>query len=601
MSSVLINFNKNLQNGEAYKFSQFYDDVVNIPENATVSLNNVQLTRKAINISEDSTITLNLNTGRDNSQNLDLSRTFDNKREAVNGDYRVNDISFILSKGSYSKREFLNELYTKCNQAITNYNLDPLRNECPYSALISNTNDKAVFGLALDYPKVGFEFHNEFRMTNNMTFDSSNIALFPTSVGTISPTDFNTFSFAQSAYNPLNFDSDNIEQSSLTFGLFDKDTSGSLREYFVCFTNQVQASAWSSNTVMDKETLEDGTQVPRAWIGFLWDNNPSSPTSATLTIYQSSNLATMNNERWHINADLELGNMVLVNSLRFDDVIENQRYAIQFYQENDYNASDEEKIRNYYRLLAINIDTITEDLLQPENNVLFDSKVFGKSISSDLVGRNFKIDDLGANHLPSGLVPVFGMRNISGTGQFDQGFYDIQAPFINKVWDSSHKLDQTSYFGIGYYSVTVPENIANVFGDTVNTKMNPNGLTNEKYHTADFAISQFYQDDTVYNIEVNNLPIKTYQSTTSSNVNVNIGSKRPIVFKANSLFNGKVDNLNSSRIVRTHYENFNKLLKLKNKYKTERNQLDISVRRAKTNELATEITDCSLELTIDTE
>ena len=99
----------------------------------------------------------------------------------------------------------------------------------------------------------------------------------------------------------------------------------------------------------------------------------------------------------------------------------------------------------------------------------------------------------------------------------------------------------------------------------------------------------------------NNLPIKTYQSTTSSNVVVNIGNKRPIVFKANSLFEGKVDNLNSSRIVRTHYENFNKLLKLKNKYETERNQLDISVRRAKTNELATEITDCSLELTIDTE
>lgn len=601
MSSVLINFNKNLQNGEAYKFSQFYDDVINIPENATVSLNNVQLTRKAINISENATVTINLNTGRDNSQNLELSRTFDNKRQAVNGDYRVNDISFVLTKGSYSKREFLNALYTSCNEAIAEYNLDPLRNECPYSALIANTNDKAIFGLALDYPKANFEFHDEFRMTNNMTFDSSNIALFPTTVGSVSATEFNTFSFAQSGYNPLNFDSDNIEQSSLTFGLFDKDTTGSQREYFVCFTNQVQASGWASDTVMDKETLEDGLEVPRAWIGFFWDNDPGSPTSATLSIYQSSNLATMNNERWNIDADQELGNMVLVNSVRFDDVIENQRYAIQFYQENDYNSSDEEKIRNYYRLLAINIDTITEDVLQPNNNVLFDSKVFGKSISSDLIGRNFKIDELGLNNLPSGLVPVFGMRNISGTTEFDQGFYDIQSPFINKVWDSSHKLDQTSYFGIGYYSVSVPENIANIFGDTVNTKMNPNGLTNEKFHTADFGISQFYQDDTVYNVEVNNLPVKTYQSTTSSNVNVNIGSKRPIVFKANSLFNGKVDNLNSSRIVRTHYENFNKLLKLKNKYKTERNQLDISVRRAKTNELATEITDCSLELTIDIE
>jgi hypothetical protein len=69
MSSVILNFNKNLDNGDAYKFSQFFDDKVQIPENATISLNNAQLTRKAIVVEEDSTITINL-TNPNNDNNL---------------------------------------------------------------------------------------------------------------------------------------------------------------------------------------------------------------------------------------------------------------------------------------------------------------------------------------------------------------------------------------------------------------------------------------------------------------------------------------------------------------------------------------------------
>ena len=130
MSSVLLNFNKNLDNGDPFKFSQFFDDKVQIPENATLSLNNAQLTRKAIVVVDDSPITINLT----NPPGKDIARTFDVLRNAGDLSKRVSDISFTFPKGNYSKREFLNTLYDATNDAIDEYNLDTTHSRCPYSA-----------------------------------------------------------------------------------------------------------------------------------------------------------------------------------------------------------------------------------------------------------------------------------------------------------------------------------------------------------------------------------------------------------------------------------------------------------------------------------
>ena len=415
-----------------------------------------------------------------------------------------------------------------------------------------------------------------------MSFQSSNIALIPESVGSVSATEYNTFGYCQSGFNTLNFDKDNIEQSSITFGLFDNDTSGTSREYNLVFSNQVLADGWTVGTEMDKATVNlSGIEVPAGFIGIQCVNDATSPTQASIVIYQSSNLATFTNEGFELNAAAELGNMVLVETFLTEEVNENQRYAFQFYQENDYNASDESKYKNYYRLLQYNTDTKAEDLFQPANSVLFDSKVYGKTISNDLMARNFKVD----GDYMSGMVPVFAMKNISGSDPEDQGFYDIQAPFITKT---VNELDT-------FLSL-------NIFGDDVIVKMNPNGITSETNHTADFGISQFYQDDLVYNVQVDNLPIQTFQSISKgSDTVMNIGTKKPVVLKLNSLFSGKVDNLNSSRLTRTHYENYNKNLKLRNKYRIDTNNFDVSIRRAGSNQLATEITNCSIELVFDKE
>ena len=585
MSSVLLNFNKNLDNGDAYKFSQFFDDKVQIPENATISLNNAQLTRKAIVVEEDSTITLNI------TSSSDLSQVFDPYDKQ-----NLSDITYTFPKGDYSKREFLNTLYDKTNEAITTFNTDGTHSYCPYSALIANTNDKAVFGLALDYERENLDFHPaEARFSNNMTFLSSNVAL--RNSGTVDALDYDTFGFCQSGFNPLNFDADNVEQSSITFGVKDDNTNVA-GEYVLCFTNQKNASVWSSATKMDRVAL-DKTSVPKAYIGvhMLNDSDPSA-SNCEFTIYQSNNLADFTDSGFEADPDAELGEMILVNKFFLDEIKTNQRFALQFYQENDYNASDTTKIKNYYRLITTNSDTKTLDLLQPNNNVLFDSKAFGKTISNELIQRNFKVDNVLGGEYASGLVPVFAMRDV---GPLGGAFFDIEAPFINKHFNSDVSLAYNN-FGIGYYSITVDEILANIFGNDILTKINPNAITNPEFHTADFCVSQFYQDNLAYNIQIDNLPINTFQSISKGSSTVmNIGTKKPVVLKLNSLFEGKVDNLNSSRLVRTHYENFNKNLKLKNKYKIDTNNFDVSVRRARSNELATEMKDCSIEIVLDKE
>ena len=598
MSSVLLNFNKNLDNGDAFKFSQFYDDKIRIPENATISLNNAQLTRKAIVVVEDTPITINLT----NPNNKDLAEVLDPLDASNDDTLKPSDITYTFPKGDYSKREFLNTLYDKTNDAIYDYNTDPLKSNIPYASLIANTNEKAVFGLALDYDRNNLDFHpSEFRMANNMDFLSSNISLRPTSIPAVGVLNYNTFGFCQSGFNPLNFDEDNIEQSSITFGVID-DNSSNAGEYVLCFTNQRNAELWSTGTDMETEVLQDTTKIPKSYIGvhFQNDSTPGS-SSCEVSIYQSNNLDTFTDSGFETDPDAELGEMILINKFFLDQVITNQRFAFQFYQENDYNASDTSKIKNYYRLISVNSDTKTEDILQPNNNVLFDSKSFGKNISNDLVKRNFKLDEVplgSGNFYASGLVPVFAMKDL---GPLGGAFYDIEAPFINTSFNPDPP-SAVNNVGIGYYSLTVGDNLADIFGDEVISKINPNGITNEKYHTADFSVSQFYQDNLAYNIQVDNLPILTYQSTSKGNQGeCNIGGKKPVVLKLNSLFEGKVDNLNSSRLVRSHYENFNKNLKLRNNFGIDTNNFDVSIRRARSNELATEITDASIEIVFDKE
>jgi hypothetical protein len=99
---------------------------------------------------------------------------------------------------------------------------------------------------------------------------------------------------------------------------------------------------------------------------------------------------------------------------------------------------------------------------------------------------------------------------------------------------------------------------------------------------------------TRYNIEVN-LPISCYNSTEGSAND--IGQTRTILHNTNPIVED-ITNLSTGVITRS-LEPFNtKYLSLNNPQQIKLNMLDVSIRRSKTNELADEITDASIEMLI---
>ena len=106
------------------------------------------------------------------------------------------------------------------------------------------------------------------------------------------------------------------------------------------------------------------------------------------------------------------------------------------------------------------------------------------------------------------------------------------------------------------------------------------------------GLTKLSSDDQRYNIEVN-LPVKAY-NTTEQTTN-DIGQTRTIVYNTNASL-GTDDNPSVGLINKELQPSNLKYLSLNNPNPIKLNTLDINIRRAKTNALAEEITDSSLEL-----
>jgi hypothetical protein len=122
-----------------------------------------------------------------------------------------------------------------------------------------------------------------------------------------------------------------------------------------------------------------------------------------------------------------------------------------------------------------------------------------------------------------------------------------------------------------------------------NTIFNPNNYPTN----AELAgLTQLGSDRQRYNIELN-LPIRAF-NTTESSVN-NLGQTRTIIFNTNPVVDD-VTNVSTGLINGTLDPNNLKFLSLNNDKEIKLNHLDLTIRRSKNNELATEIIDSSIEL-----
>ena len=148
-----------------------------------------------------------------------------------------------------------------------------------------------------------------------------------------------------------------------------------------------------------------------------------------------------------------------------------------------------------------------------------------------------------------------------------------------------------------------PAPLTNILGVATNDKTTVNNNTNS---TTIFSpnmyprlpelggITQLGSDLTRYNIELN-LPVRCFNTT--EQLSNDVGQTRTIIHNTNPVI---ADTTNiSSGVITSNLEPFNlKFLSLNNPDEIKLNRLDLKIRRAKTNQLADEIEDASIEILV---
>tara|TARA_R110000772_G_scaffold65562_1_gene146319 strand:+ start:5994 stop:8141 length:2148 start_codon:yes stop_codon:yes gene_type:complete len=134
--------------------------------------------------------------------------------------------------------------------------------------------------------------------------------------------------------------------------------------------------------------------------------------------------------------------------------------------------------------------------------------------------------------------------------------------------------------------------------NTIKRKLITNNIYNPNAYPInrkEGGLTNIYSDYNRYNIELN-LPVKAYNST-ETQVN-NIGQTRNILFNQDPFVSGSTTLNDANNIVKNIEPNTIKYLTLNNTAPLNINNLRLQIRRAKTNELATEINDTQVEILI---
>ena len=254
-----------------------------------------------------------------------------------------------------------------------------------------------------------------------------------------------------------------------------------------------------------------------------------------------------------------------------------------------------------------------------ELTLIFDSKNLGVEIPNILVDSAYMFHSLKSDVIPDkfycgGLCPQFYFKNsltdltvsnpiinsnigydsVSGTFKYLTG---IRGYTFQPTTDEDAKG-----LPLGYTNTKNTSSLQNVLGVGDNRQDTGTLLTNEEtiFNPSKFpsnksmaGLTRISSDKQRYNIELN-LPIKAY-NTTEQTTN-DIGQTRTIIYNTNTVDEAQEDNPTVGLINKELEPNNLKYLSLNNPDPIKLNTLDVQIRRAKTNELADEITDASLEL-----
>ncbi len=394
----------------------------------------------------------------------------------------------------------------------------------------------------------------------------------------------------------------------------------------VGFINTYLQSGWASSDIPNVENLQpDNINVPRCFVGCRIFEDKSGNNDINKIQIIAPNLLTRKLN--YLNAtdpieDIFTDGMMVLKDIDIDDVAVIGKCGFRFYavdnqlnyyshqlQQDATNTSAGrrtfEKVYGFQFYCADSGDTI---------NILYDSGEDNVFIPGNLLEDGFLFNAANSQRTPGELCNL-GFQPYMFINKLMEND-GISMPRGNYICQKDHTLAQIDYrVGLKYYSSSSnnkslldvlglqedKEQIINVSKN--NTKIisrtgknfDPNAYPVEKNLG---GFTKLYSDNTQYNIEIN-LPVKAFTTTEQTLNNSNdIGQKRTIVYKTEPVLEGEIQELNQSFITKEIVPNNLKYLTLNNTVPLNINNMNVQIRRAKTNELAVEMDDASIELLI---
>lgn len=393
------------------------------------------------------------------------------------------------------------------------------------------------------------------------------------------------------------------------------------------FLNTFIQSAWSDTSIPRVVKLEpDNVNVPAVIVGcrIIEDQTGSNDTHKIQII--APNLLTRKlsylNKADNI-LQLFTDGMMVLKEIDIDKIPVVGRCGFRFYAvDNQYNyyqhqlkqsgttvsggRATYEKVYGFQFYCADSGDTTTLLYDSGEDNVFIPGNLLEDGFLFNAIDS---VRNPGSQYCNLGLQPYMFVNKLpAGDGiSMPRGNYICQADFAQNIIDYRP--------GLNYYSFnTKNKSLLDVLGlqedrqRTITVSKNENKIITREGRKFDpnaypvqknlGGLTKLYSDNTQYNIEIN-LPIKAFNTTEQSINNVNeIGQKRTIIYKTEPILEGEIQTLNQSFITKDIVPNNLKYLTLNNSVPLNINNMNVQIRRSKTNELAVELDDASVELLI---
>ena len=659
IQSVILNFNKNYANSKGYQFTQLINQQLEINPNSMVALYNGNLVRKPIVLAEDTVLSIDLISAFPSLEQqteigaikADLVPLFTDKTKFPGFDVTI-------PKGHYSKLSFCRVLTEVMNQFIkTNYKYvevdtitpisggEYLSQSFPYQFFYEMKNDNFFLGLRYLIDNSDQNSVNVQSDINRVTFQELDTGFVNKNAITISGQTGDVINRTTSVANwdayalgnsPIRgmgaFSNDDRNQLENDVGysnchiMADFQASGTQEFQFVFgMNNTFYSEKWGSAGLTVGTVNCDGSNVsiPQVLIGCRLDISLDSDNETinrqTFEVYSNNELDSINYSYFDnqtVRDDTADRNCKTLTQLNLTDygvsVTDGFTLGYEFYSEpippSSYeNLVLEEERVYYFKVLC------SSGYGNYNSTVLYDSKKNGVQVNSQLVESGYLFQQLDAFNditkaTTGGLCPQYYFYNsdtnlkVTNMKQSNSVFFDT---------DQSTFVYQQGHTGYGFLinkqtdvNTTSLENILGIAQNTEETLGNIKSSENTLYNPNAYperpemgGLTQLESDKTRYNIELN-LPIKCFNTTES--IENNLGQTRTVIYNTNPVIED-LTNITSGLITGSIEPNNIKFMSLNNQSEIKLNNIDVSIRRAKTNELAEEITDASIELLIQSE